>query len=197
VVDKQHEPPLPSPIRSVCYLSTDAAEESGDAAEVYPRVNQLVVRSLQRADAVIYGAGSLYTSICPSLVVRGVGEEVSRLDIPKVLMLNGSPDRETTRTPPMAASDYVAAVVHALNRTHASSGSAGSSLHRPASAYVNVLFYPEGAQRSIPIDIEVLEAMGVRAVSVPSVRDAHGRVVYQPQGCVNALAQVLAEGAGG
>ena len=42
--------------------------------EVAPVPNPRVLTELQRADAVIYGMGSLYTSIFPSLILR-----VSRL----------------------------------------------------------------------------------------------------------------------
>lgn len=32
---------------------------------------------VQGADAIVYGIGSLYTSICPSLILEGVGEAIS------------------------------------------------------------------------------------------------------------------------
>jgi 2-phospho-L-lactate transferase/gluconeogenesis factor (CofD/UPF0052 family) len=44
-----------------------------------------VLQDVQRADAVVYGMGSLYTSICPTLILDGVGEAIAaRTDIPKV-----------------------------------------------------------------------------------------------------------------
>lgn len=36
--------------------------------QVFPAVNPTVVEQLSLVDAVVYGMGSLYTSICPSLV---------------------------------------------------------------------------------------------------------------------------------
>ena len=267
-VDKSaaHEQLLPCPIRRVCYLSTDAPDAAAGSAassvgaahetyhEVYPQVNPLVTERLKRAQMIIYGAGSLYTSICPSLVVRGVGEEIAALPAgtPKILMLNGHPDRETSSAPPnappnmpfqhaaaeaggggtggggtgrggsesssssssstgsgsggscsdnssgskqarMDACDYVRAVAHALNRRDASSAVEGSSLHHPACEYVNVLLYPSGAEQSIAVDEHALASMGVRAIAVPSTLDSEGRVVYAPQGVVDALARVLEE----
>lgn len=66
------------------------------------------------ANAVLYGMGSLYTSICPSLVLQGVGEAVAASAAPKILILNGSHDRETLRCvshgQPMRASDVAQAV---------------------------------------------------------------------------------------
>lgn len=49
-----------------------------------PAPNPQVLTQLQRADAVIYGMGSLYTSILPSLVLRGVGECIAATNVPKV-----------------------------------------------------------------------------------------------------------------
>jgi 2-phospho-L-lactate transferase/gluconeogenesis factor (CofD/UPF0052 family) len=38
-----------------------------------------------RADAVLYAIGSLYTSICPNLILDGVGEALAgKKDVPKV-----------------------------------------------------------------------------------------------------------------
>ena len=179
---------LPSPITRVCYLSSDVDHGSpavGAAAEVHPSLNPLVETKLRSAHALVYGCGSLYTSICPSLIVRGVGEEVAALGphVPRILMLNGSPDRETSG---MVASDYVKAITGALNREHELS-------HEP-STYVTVLFCPKGAVARIPIDHEVLEGMGIRVVEVPSTMDAaSGTMLYDSQAVVDALVEVLGQ----
>ena len=38
--------------------------------EVFPAPNAAVLAEVARADAIIYAMGSLYTSICPSLVLQ-------------------------------------------------------------------------------------------------------------------------------
>ena len=43
-----------------------------------------MLAELSRADAILYGMGSLYTSIAPSLVLKGVGECIAAADVPKV-----------------------------------------------------------------------------------------------------------------
>jgi 2-phospho-L-lactate transferase/gluconeogenesis factor (CofD/UPF0052 family) len=96
VVDKRAAscPPLPSPIRRVFYLSR---EGTGREHEVAPRANPRVTEQLSRCDAVVYAMGSLYTSICPALCLEGVGEAVAaREGAAKVLVLNGTHDRETS-----------------------------------------------------------------------------------------------------
>ncbi len=47
------------------------------------------------ADAVVYAMGSLYTSIGPNLILHGVGEAVADSQATKILILNGTHDRET------------------------------------------------------------------------------------------------------
>jgi 2-phospho-L-lactate transferase/gluconeogenesis factor (CofD/UPF0052 family) len=44
-----------------------------------------VLQAIQGCDAVVYGMGSLYTSICPTLILEGVGEAIAaRQDALKV-----------------------------------------------------------------------------------------------------------------
>lgn len=88
------EPPLQSPIRRVFYLTKEGSDPEH---EVSLPANSALLQELAGADAIIYGVGSLYTSLAPSLVLRGVGEAVAaREGVPKVLMLNGGHDRETS-----------------------------------------------------------------------------------------------------
>ena len=67
--------PLPSPIARVLYLSSEILNPFEH--EVFPPVNSVVLSRLKDADAIVYGVGSLFTSIAPSLVVGGVGEAVA------------------------------------------------------------------------------------------------------------------------
>ncbi|GLT80079.1 hypothetical protein SLA2020_515380 [Shorea laevis] len=59
--------------------------------------------------------GSLFTSVCPSLVLLGIGEIISSRSCPKVLLLNGTHDRATGG---FSASCFVTAIADALNRTY-------------------------------------------------------------------------------
>eukprot|EP00897_Mesotaenium_endlicherianum_P000001 jgi/Mesen1/10000/ME000072S09413 len=103
---------LPSPVKRIFYM---ASEGTYLLDEVYPQVNPTVVEKLGCVDALVYGMGSLYTSICPSLVLRGVGEAIASRKCPKILLLNGTHDRETGG---MSAADCVRAITDALNRCY-------------------------------------------------------------------------------
>lgn len=60
-------PPLAAPIRRVLYLSSEGTAREH---EVWPPPNPALLAQLDAAAAVIYGMGSLYTSICPSLALQ-------------------------------------------------------------------------------------------------------------------------------
>lgn len=192
LVDKSDSyPPLPSPIRRVFYLSH---EGTGQEHEVLPPANPRIMSEIKDADAIVYGIGSLYTSICPSLILDGVGESIAaRPDILKIMLLNGSHDRETSSTGAhggkMRASDVAGAVTDALNRRR---GRRGQPLRHPAGAYVNVVVVPRGS--SVEVDREALDLIGVReVVEVDSVLDAEGRCVYDPGALVLAIGQLLVD----
>ncbi|XP_057791018.1 uncharacterized protein LOC131008141 [Salvia miltiorrhiza] len=51
---------------------------------VFPSTNQTVLDHLNNVDSIIYAMGSLFTLICPSLVLRGIGESISSRSCPKV-----------------------------------------------------------------------------------------------------------------
>ena len=86
--------PLEAAIRRVFYLANEGTHREH---EVQLPANSVALAALGRADAVMYAVGSLYTSIAPSLALRGVGEAVAERSGPKVLLLNGCHDRETSR----------------------------------------------------------------------------------------------------
>ncbi|KAK5117785.1 hypothetical protein LTR85_008760 [Meristemomyces frigidus] len=77
--------------------------------------NPRVLDALSNASCIIYSIGSLFTSIIPSLILRGVGETVSSPAVKsKILILNGTIDRETgPSTNPYTALDFVAAIANA------------------------------------------------------------------------------------
>uniref|UniRef100_A0A5B6YS43 LPPG:FO 2-phospho-L-lactate transferase CofD/UPF0052 n=1 Tax=Davidia involucrata TaxID=16924 RepID=A0A5B6YS43_DAVIN len=105
-------PPLPSRIKHVFYMSSEGRNL---LHEVFPTVNPNVLDRLSSVDCIIYAMGSLFTSICPSLVLLGTGEIICSRSCPKVLLLNGTYDRETSG---FSASCFVTSITNALNRTY-------------------------------------------------------------------------------
>ena len=91
-----------APIAAVCY--------EGDEPDVYPPV----VAALSRADLVVIGPGSLYTSILPNFLVRGVTGALRDTPAKVIYVCNVANQRGETAC--MDAADHVRALVgHGLD----------------------------------------------------------------------------------
>ncbi|KAL8949938.1 MAG: hypothetical protein Q9222_003987, partial [Ikaeria aurantiellina] len=102
VFSKSADQPLPSPIERIWYINPYGQE-------MHPSPNPKIISAIHASDAVIYSIGSLYTSLAPSLILRGVGHAIASAGPRfKILILNGSLDRETGG---YGATDFVKAVV--------------------------------------------------------------------------------------
>lgn len=105
---KEDEEELPARIERLWYINPYGQEITIPA-------NPRVLEAIRSSSCVIYSIGSLFTSIVPSLVLRGVGEAVASPSIgTKVLILNGTLDRETgPSNDAYTAMDFVAAIANA------------------------------------------------------------------------------------
>ncbi|KAA8519681.1 hypothetical protein F0562_013874 [Nyssa sinensis] len=174
-------PALPSRIKRVFYMSSEGRNL---LHEVFPTVNPTVLDQLRSVDCIIYAMGSLFTSVCPSLVLLGIGEIISSRSCPKVLLLNGTHDRETSG---FSASCFVTAIRDALNRTY---GDPQNCLRNHPSQYINTLLVPKDGQ--IPVDVECLAAQGIfNVISVDSVHDPQVGVIFDPKSLMQALTDLI------
>ncbi|XP_050107250.1 uncharacterized protein YNL011C [Malus sylvestris] len=174
-------PALPSRIKRVFYMSS---EGQNLLHEVFPAANPAVLDQLRNVDCVVYAMGSLFTSICPSLVLIGIGEIISSKSCPKVLLLNGTRDRETSG---FSASCFVTAITDALNRTY---GNPHKSLESLPNQYINTLLVPKGGE--VPVDVQRLAAQGIfNVIVVDSIHDLKAGVVFDPKSLIQALAGVI------
>jgi hypothetical protein len=84
--------------------------------EIYPLPNPKVIAHLSERATLVYSIGSLYTSIVPCLILRGVGNAIAHSPTlrHKVLILNGTPDRETEE---YTAMDFITSITSALNES--------------------------------------------------------------------------------
>jgi hypothetical protein len=230
--------PLAAPIVRVFYAPSDALHSGGGGGgtdssggsgatsttapggELAPPANPRALAAVRSADAVVYGMGSLYTSVLPALILDGVGEAVAACGGPKILLLNGGVDRETgaalegwdggsggsggsgapssssTSTPrrPMTAEDVADAVARALVRARPrDAAGAAAATPRALGRWVSAVLYPEGT--AAPVDAAALAARGVARVSAVRSRPApggDGGVVYDPDALVDAIGAEVA-----
>ncbi|KAF3961857.1 hypothetical protein CMV_013569 [Castanea mollissima] len=132
--------------------------------KVFPTANPAVLDQLSNVDCIVYAMGSLVTSICPSLVLLGIGEIISSRSCRKVLVLNSTHDRETSG---FSASCFVTAITDALNRTY---GDPHNCLKNHPSQYINTLLVPKDGE--IPVDVQCLAVQGIfDVINVDSIHD--------------------------
>ncbi|CAM0137776.1 hypothetical protein VKS41_000985 [Umbelopsis sp. WA50703] len=84
--------------------------------EIYPIANAKFFDGINSKATLVYSIGSLYTSIIPCLILRGVGAAISQSSSlqHKILILNSSNDRETEG---YSAWDFIRAITDALNES--------------------------------------------------------------------------------
>jgi 2-phospho-L-lactate transferase/gluconeogenesis factor (CofD/UPF0052 family) len=209
---KSHTEDLPSRISRIWYINPYGQE-------IRPPANPRVLEEIRNAQVIIYSIGSLYTSIVPSLILRGVGKEISSSPArQKILILNGSLDRETgPSTCPFTAVDFVEAIARAgeesrgrgisKHRCYEDTGApvASSLTHAipplpvislPYTSYVTHILHLEGPgtpivdrERLADMGIETLRLYGRQVVSEDGVAVCGMR--YDPVALVQALEVVL------
>lgn len=168
---------LPAGIKRIFYMSS---EGTNLLHEVFPLVNPTVLEHLKQVKAIVYGMGSLFTSICPSLVLYGVGEVIANQTCLKILILNGTHDRESCG---MSATDFVVSICDALNRKY---GDPQKSLHFSTTAYINCILVPNDG--AIEVDRNKLMNLGIHTViTVDTVQDERGAIIYEPTALIQAL----------
>ncbi|GAV57376.1 UPF0052 domain-containing protein [Cephalotus follicularis] len=183
--ERSSVPALPSRIKRVFYMSS---EGRNSLHEVFPTANPSVLDQLNSVDCIVYAMGSLFTSICPSLltpqVLLGIGEIISSRSCPKVLLLNGTNDRETSG---FSASYFVTAITDALNRTY---GDPDNCLENYPNQYVNTILVPKDGE--VSIDVRCLAAQGIfEVIVVQSTRDPKVGIIFDPKSLIQALADLI------
>ncbi|TKA79657.1 hypothetical protein B0A55_03434 [Friedmanniomyces simplex] len=165
-ISKGDEEDLPFRIERLWYINPYGQQITIPA-------NPRVLDALGNASCIIYSIGSLFTSIVPSLVLRGVGGAVSSLHIgSKILILNGTTDRETgPSTHPFTALDFVAAIANACCESR--------GLPTPCSEaqywqYVTHVVYLD-TSTSPKVDKDAFNAVGIETMRLYGRKDGSGK----------------------
>lgn len=176
---KADEEELPARIERLWYINPYGQE-------IRLSANPMVLNSLKEAQAVVYSIGSLYTSIIPSLVLKGVGEALTNPSIRyKILILNSTIDRETgPSSDPYSAMDFVAAIAKAGEESKGVFGAVDKAKFK---TYVTHLIHLQGPGTPA-VDREELRALGIEAIRVYGRRNqGEGFVRYDERGLIQAL----------
>ena len=120
-----------------------------------------VLEAIGRAEVILLGPGSLYTSIIPNLLVEGVAEAVCRSDALKIYICNLM--TEDGETEGMTAADHVAALQQHGGRAIADICLCGSDAVPPELA---ARYFAQDAE-PMEVNRADIEALGVELVSRP------------------------------
>ncbi|KAL2701301.1 hypothetical protein AAEP93_008120 [Penicillium crustosum] len=188
--------------------------------EIRPPANPRVLEAINDSQAIIYSIGSLYTSIIPAIVLRGVGKSiVSSPARHKILILNGSLDRETgPPSAPFTASDFVEAIVsageesrgrgpivHAQHQSQSQKPATTSVQENvrnyrvpPYTNYVTHILHLDGPgtphvdrERLAHMGIETLRLYGRKIMSKDGDKEPVVGMQYDPNALVQAIEVVL------
>lgn len=162
---KEDEEDLPSRIDRLWYINPYGQE-------IRIPANPQVLDAVRSSNTVIYSIGSLFTSLVPNLVLKGVGEAISSpLIRNKILILNGTIDRETgPASDPFTGLDFVAAISNACADSR--------GIERPNEEeywkYVTHVIYIEGSA-SPKVDKHHFSQLGIDATRVYGPKDGSGK----------------------
>lgn len=192
---------LSSPIERIWYINPYGQP-------IRPAANPKVLDALSTAGTIIYSIGSLYTSIVPSLILKGVGEGIALQGGVryKILVLNGCLDRETSSQGGggYGAVEFVKAIVEAcvssFPRPPAASdfavGYEGGKVEIPRTkwrSYVTHIIYlaGEGTPR---VEKEELGALGIECVRIYGRKNLEGGMLYDDVALGGALEAIIGKG---
>lgn len=137
----------------------------------HPEAFPEALEAIARADLILIGPGSLYTSIIPNFLVNGITEAVQKAKGYKVMVMNlMTQDGETEG---YTASDHLRELLR-----HGALGMVDACLANdsPVPEHLREEYFREGAG-VMEIDREAVEAQGVRLFTAPllSARSAYAR----------------------
>ncbi|RCH90002.1 hypothetical protein CU098_001611, partial [Rhizopus stolonifer] len=191
---KRINPQLDSPIHRIYY--TNPWQQ-----EIFPTPNPKVLSHISTHRHLVYSIGSLYTSLVPCLILRSIGNAIAHSTSlkHKILMLNGSTDRETHG---YSALDFVLAITRALNESQRIDSRCPSHLldlnTPPASPTTHDMFYPSPASAfithliyldntTIPVDLPAIRKLGIQCIPVHGEFSTDGEPIYRPQVLTKAI----------
>lgn len=152
-----------------------------------PSPNPRAISAITAAETVIYSIGSLYTSIIPSLILRGVGNAIAKARF-KILILNGSLDRETDG---FSATDFIGAIARACKESRSLGASPRPNLDAIAiTQYVTHLIHLEGDGTPL-VDRAEIASLGLESVRLYGRKGEDGVMRYDGKGLSQALGAIL------
>jgi uncharacterized cofD-like protein len=125
------------------------------------------IEAIREADACILGPGSLYTSVIPNLLVKGIAEALHESDAVKIYICNVM--TQPGETDGYTASDHIKAILD-----HAGPGSIDIAVInvQEVAPELQEIYAGQGAYPVLP-DIEAIEALGIKVVKANLISETN------------------------
>lgn len=117
------------------------------------------IEAIEEADVIILGPGSLYTSVIPNLIIKGVSEAIARSQAFKIYVCNVM--TQHGETDGYSASDHVKAIIDHANR-EVMDACLINNAQAPAEALER---YREEESYPVEPDVENIRRMGYKVVA--------------------------------
>ena len=165
-------PSSPEPMKIIAELDdgriiegeSKIPQATGKIKRVYcepenPRVQEEAVQAILNAELIIFGPGSLYTSIIPNLLIPGIADAVKKSNSHKVFVCNimTQPGETTGYT----VSDHISALLEHAKSQNLIDVVVVNDRHPE----ILLEKYKEKNQESVVIDAEKIQKLGIRIVA--------------------------------
>lgn len=117
------------------------------------------LKAIQEADYIIFGPGSLYTSIIPNLLVPEIVTAIARRNVPRVYVCNVM--TQPGETDGFAVSDHVRAIASVCGGRKIFDA---VLVQKKNPSDLSLRHYADGQAHPVPLDRDVLMRMGCRVI---------------------------------
>jgi uncharacterized cofD-like protein len=162
-----------------------AVELDPPAPPAFPQA----VAALEKADLILLGPGSLYTSILPNLLIPGIRQAVAKARARVVLLLNLM--TQPGETDGMMGTDHLQALVR-----HVGAGMIDAVLANSAPIPERMLaHYAEAGSQRVTVDCAALERAGAAVIETDLLAADGGLIRHDPEKLAGAVLELLAKAA--
>lgn len=117
------------------------------------------IEAIKQADVIVLGPGSLYTSVIPNLIIKGMSESIASSDAFKIYVCNVM--TQSGETDGFSAKEHVQAII-----AHANKDVIDACILNDSQAPLNALArYKEEGSYPVEADVEKIREMGYRVVT--------------------------------
>lgn len=143
------------------------------------------LRAIEKADLIVLGPGSLYTSILPNLLVPGMMESIKKAKAKKIYICNMMTQQGETDN--YTASDHVEALINHVGKTLIDTVLVNDE---PVPEDIAALYALEGAKPVI-CDLDKLQTFGVNIINGPFIQYNHKLIRHDTNKVANVLMSLM------